>query len=189
MALASELRVAFVNLEALPSQTLGDIPQLTLQERGQVMPPGSDSTALTIFTKWNGTHFDLLFPCEPEDEEVAYTWPLSDALFFKIVRLAPDHACGYTATSLALNAARIALPLQFREPVERCILPEFDYIPAILLLVGTPGPCTVFLLSVMPHLHNHRYIYVIKFPYLLTNDNHRILFVPGKEDSLSAQLL
>ena len=75
-ALPDELHISFVNLEEK-----GDVApdsnrpkELRLLPRGQNMHSGAQETAVTVFTCYMDSHFDLLEECEAGDPKIAYAW-------------------------------------------------------------------------------------------------------------------
>jgi hypothetical protein len=141
-AYTDEFRIAFYNLSRKSTQKDGvkEI-QISLTERGQILPTGPEATALSIYTLWNGAHFDMLIPCPKNDPQVEFEWDQeADSLWFRCQRMPKDGACGYHLIAVAMNTAGIEVPAEFREPVDRYLL-----VSALLLLtilyttcVGTP---------------------------------------------------
>ena len=94
--------------------------QISLTERGQILPTGPEATALSIYTLWTGAHFDMLIPCPRNDPQVEFEWDQeADSLWFRCQRMPKDGACGYHLIAVVMNTAGIEVPAEFREPVDR----------------------------------------------------------------------
>lgn len=126
IALANALQVSFVNLEEkeedIGVEPARDAPhqrlrQLVLLERGQVMHSGNGPTRATVFLRYERKHFDILEQCQADDKSAMYVWDLEATVtYFRVVRVAKDHACGWTSTAHVLNQAKVPIPAALQAP-------------------------------------------------------------------------
>jgi len=119
--LAEKLEVSFVNLEekehneSLLHNT--KLKELVLRPVGQVLHPGPGPAKTTIFTRHRDNHFDLLETCPENDPDVSHKWDLqAEVTYFRLQRVARDHACGWTCTARGLNKAKVPVPFELQKP-------------------------------------------------------------------------
>ena len=124
--LSDKLNVSFIVLEvgsASEGESEGPI-MVQLTEKGQILAAGDIPSRATIFLLYNNNHFDVLVPVPATTSTIHYKWDHPEPVepkFFKLSRMAKDHACGWSAVAVSLNTANVPIPKEYKEPAHRSI--------------------------------------------------------------------
>ena len=123
--LSDVLHCSFIVLEL--ASTSGEVTNspmfpLKLGERGQILATGNQPIQATICLLYDKNHFDILVPVPDTAENARYKWEQvapAKPMFFLRIRMLPDHACGWSAVAISLNVAKVPIPEEYKEPVDR----------------------------------------------------------------------
>lgn len=122
--LADKLKCSFLVLElasASGEEEEDRIISVKLGERGQILAAEQPIQA-TVCLLYDKNHFDLLVPVTATAKCVLYKWEQvqpAPPMLFQRFRMLPDHSCGWSAVAIALNAANVPVPEEYKEPADR----------------------------------------------------------------------
>jgi hypothetical protein len=122
--LSDVLHCSFIVLEL--DSASGGVTETTISlklgERGQILASGKQPIQATICLLYDKNHFDVLVPVSGTSGSARYKWDQvepAEAMFFVRFRMLPDHACGWSGVAISLNVAKVQIPEEYKEPVDR----------------------------------------------------------------------